>query len=198
MNEENKYSVSVPEGKSGAWEVKRFTVSKEDASLEMIRGMMHDGRYTPAGNYTGLFHNHSIVMSDTPAEIRDHHAPIFRSRGFVLINGLGLGVVLQAIARREDVKSVTVVEKSGDVINLVWPHYAKMFGKKIEIVHGDAFKFTPPKGKRYGFVWHDIWDSICANNLPEMRTLHRKYGRRAEQQGSWCRYQCERYAGMAR
>ena len=34
---------------------------------------------------------------------------------------------------------------------------------------------------------HDIWDDICLDNLETMATLHRKYGRRCDWQGSWKR-----------
>lgn len=46
-------------------------------------------------------------------------------------------------------------------------------------------------------VWHDVWDYIDANNLTQMHALHRKYGRRADWQGSWCRDQCERQRWFA-
>ena len=40
-------------------------------------------------------------------------------------------------------------------------------------------------------VWHDIWDEISDENLPEMHKLHRKYGQRANWHGSWARAECE-------
>jgi hypothetical protein len=49
------------------------------------------------------------------------------------------------------------------------------------------------KGERYGMVWHDIWDSFCGDNLPEMTRLKRKYGRRADWQGCWGEWQCRRH-----
>ena len=130
-------------------------------------------------------------MSDTPDEIRDFIIAMHHSIGHVLINGLGLGVVLQAVAKRKEVESVTVIELSKDVINLAQNHYHKMFKEKIQIINDDAFSFKTPKGKRYNYVWHDIWDSICSDNLEQMKTLHRKYGRISDAQNSWCRYQCE-------
>lgn len=68
----------------------------------------------------------------------------------------------------------------------------------MQIINADAFAYKPPKSKRYGAVWHDIWANICADNLPEMHKLHRKYGRIADWQGSWCRWQCERNRGEGR
>lgn len=89
------------------------------------------------------------------------------------------------------VDKVTVIEISPDVITLVGSYLKEHFGARLEIIEADAFTWQPPRGVRYGAVWHDIWDNICSDNLPEMHKLHRKYGRRTDWQGSWCRWRCE-------
>jgi hypothetical protein len=48
-------------------------------------------------------------------------------------------------------------------------------------------EYRPDAGARFGAIWHDIWDSICEDNLDQMKTLHRRYGRRCDWQGSWGR-----------
>lgn len=185
-------NVSVPEGASGSWRVERFTVSEEAAKMEAIRAIFTPGgRGVPAGDYTRLMRGGTVVMSDTPNEKRDHAWFVYQAKGRVLINGLGLGMVLGAILLKEAVTHVTVVEASEDVIQLVAPSYAD---PRVNIIHADAMKWKPPAGERYDTVWHDIWDDICADNLPEMATLHRRYGRRAAWQGSWARDLCKRYA----
>ena len=183
----DQYKITVPEGVSGKWKIERFTVSDEDASLERIRSIFDGGRGVPAGTYTRLMRGGTVVMSDTPDEIRDHLDAIREARGHVLVNGLGLGVVLQAALRKAEVENLTVVEQSPDVIALVAPHYQAMFGSRLEIVEADALEYKPPKGSRFGAVWHDIWDNMCADNLPQMHKLHRRYGRLSEWQGSWGR-----------
>lgn len=189
-----QYKVSVPAGQSGDWRIEQFTVGDEDAKFEQLRSIFNGGRGVPAGTYTRLMRGRQLVMSDTPDEIGDHLSIIHRASGHVLINGLGLGMVLQAVARKPEVESVTVIERSPDVIALVQPYYQAMFDSKIQIVNADAFDYKPPTGMRYNACWHDIWDDLCADNLPEMRTLHRKYGRRTDWQGSWGRALCERHA----
>jgi len=187
--------VTVPEGESGMWKIRRITVSEEASQRDMLRGLMSNhGRYTPPGTYTQLLRGGTIVMSDTPDEIRDLYPIQGHLSGHILINGLGLGCVLQIVARVPGVTKVTVVEVSEDVIKLVWDHYKQMFGNKIELIHADALTYKPPKGARFNYVWHDIWDFICGDNLPQMHHLHRRYGRLTEAQGSWCRRQCERYS----
>lgn len=185
------WKVDVPEGTSGQMSVVRFDVSEDESRMSFLTGR---GRGTPAGSYTKLVRQGSwgVVMSDTPDERRDHLEIMWAAKGRVLLNGLGLGCVLQCCARSEKVEKVTVVEKNEDVIKLVWPHYCERFGDKIEVVHADAFEYKPPRGVRYGAVWHDIWDDMCEDNLPQMHKLHRKYGRRTDWQGSWGREFIER------
>ncbi len=184
-------SVSIPEGKCGRWSVKRFSVSNEDAKFSALRAAMKGRGYVPPGEYTQLHcEGRGIVMSDTPDERRDHYEPVLRARGHVLINGLGIGMVLAAVLKKSEVTQVTVVELDPDVVALVGPAYEA--DSRVQIVTSSAYDYQPPKGERYGAVWHDIWDTICGDNLPEMTKLKRKYGRRADWQGCWCEYECKR------
>ena len=183
--------VNVPEGQSGDWKVERFTINKETARWSAMR----DGyRAVREGEYTKLTHKGRIVMSDTQAEQHDHYQPVRYARDHILINGLGIGMVLLNCMKRESVERATVIELSPDVISLVAPHYQEMFGGKVEIIQADAFTWKPLKGIKYGMVWHDIWPDINGDNYKEMKTLHRRFGRFADWQGSWCRSECKRNA----
>lgn len=176
--------VTLPEMANGPWRVERFKVDMHDFSA------MLSGRQIPIGEeFTRLMRGTTLVMSDTPAEMSDHRVAVRMAKGSCLINGLGLGLVLKAVLKKPDVTDVTVVELSQDLIDIVAPHYAD---DRVTFVCASAFDYRPPIGKRYGMVWHDIWDSICPDNLPEMNKLHRKYGCRSDWQGSWCREECER------
>lgn len=186
-----KYRVDVPEGVSGEWSVSRFTVSEQDAAYTRMRAALNPrerGREVPAGTYTQLRRGRTLVMSDTPAEIMDHLDFIHAATGRVLIHGLGLGMVLKAVLAKPDVTHVDVVEISEDVIRLVAPSYAD---PRVRIRHGDALTYRWPVGFSWDAVWHDVWDNICGDNLPSMKTLHRRYGKRTRWQGSWAREQCE-------
>jgi len=188
------YKVDVPPGELGDVVVERHEVTEDEARFGAMRAAIHGSRrYVPAGVYTGLKIKNSLVMSDTRDEILDHLEPIRYASGRCLVNGLGLGVVVNGMLMNSDVEDVTVVEINSDVISLVGPHWKDRYGDRLTVIHCDAFSFTPPKGERYGMVWHDIWGGICSDNLPEMHKLHRKYGRRCDRQGSWCRAECERH-----
>ncbi len=193
MNYLEEYKVSIPEGRSGDWEVSRFTVGKLNEDPKRLYYALH-GRDVPEGTYTRLTHGGSVVMSDTPMEVRDHLEVvgyINKFGGYVLINGLGLGVVLKAALACPKVVHIEVVEVSEDVIKLVAPTYQG--DPRLTIHHADAFTFQPPKDITWTIVWHDIWDTICSDNLAEMAKLHRKYGHRvAGWQGSWSKELCLR------
>lgn len=183
--------VTIPVGESGPYSISRFTISKEEAALENLR-MSFSGwgrRHVHEGEYTALRRGGVMVMSDTPAEMMDHYWFVQRAEGSILINGLGIGMCLKAVLAKAEVTDVTVIEVSSDVIRLVAPHYND---PRLQIINADAYTWQPPKGKRYNAVWHDIWNDICSDNLPEMEKLHRKYGRRTDWQGSWCKAECKR------
>ena len=176
----------VKPGESGIWKVQRFKVDHKQVAIENLRAI-RDGyrqRIIPPDQYTRLVYTGGVMMSDTPAEAHEHAAAFHSAKDSVLLNGLGLGFFLQAILTKKDVRDVTVIENSADVSKLVAPHFKK---ERVEIIQADAFDWQPPKGKHFGFVWHDIWPTICEDNLPEMKKLVRKYARRADSQDCWSR-----------
>jgi len=179
--------IDVPDGISNDWRIESFNVPKNDIS--QVFSLMKTGRGVPPGDYKRLKRNGTLVMSNAPDEIRDFIRFVYRAKGNVLVNGLGLGVLLKALLNKKEVISVTVIEKSKDVINLVADTYLK--DKRVTIINADAFEYKPAKDAYFDAVWHDIWDYITADNLPEMKKLTRKYGRKASYQESWCRAQCE-------
>jgi len=178
--------VNLPECSKGDWEIKIVVTDRVSWHDEMM------GRHIPLGEkITVLTRGDTLVMSDTPAEMRDHYEAVRQAKGSCLINGLGIGMVLKNILLNPDVTDVTVVEISQDLIDLVAPHYVD---QRLTIVCADAFAYKPPKGKVYDMVWHDIFDTICADNLEDMKRLHRKYARCSRWQGSWCRAECRHQA----
>jgi len=195
MNYTEKYKVSdVPEGQSGDWKIRRFVVNDKHDRVMQLSDMFHTGRYVPAGTYTGLYRKtnswggdqaYRVVMSDTPDEIWDMIDPIIHAEGKVLIVGLGLGVVLNAAAMHEDVTHIDIVEKSGDVLKLVQEHYEGKFPGKLNFIQIDIHDFRPQKGTHWDYIWFDIWDDICTDNLAEMAKLARRFGRLATRKGYW-------------
>lgn len=183
------WPVSAPDSvsDSGNVRIETFTVSEDEAKLHNIRSR---GRgYIEAGVYKRLVINGDTVMSNTPMEIRTNRMAYARATGRVLINGLGLGMLVEKMLTKPEVEHITVIEKNPEVIALVGPVFAN--NDRVTIIEADALEYRPPKGENYQLVWHDIWTFITSDNLPDMHKLHRRYGRRAEQQMSWAREECE-------
>ena len=182
---------TIPEGQIGDWAVKKFYVREEDAAFTALRALMHGGRgAVPSGDYYALMYRGAIVMSDTPNELSDQRMAIIGARGYVLVTGLGLGIIVDRMLQSEQydplcrdpgkdrislrVKHLTVVEKHLEVIQLVGPTLQGKYGDRLAIINADAFEWQPGD-RRFDYAYHDIWTDITSENLPGMRKLKRKY-----------------------
>lgn len=177
--------VTWPPCSNAGARIEQFTVERQAADLERLRAMIgHHGRYVPAGTYTKLLTLHpgggvTLQMSDTPDECHDAVDFVLTARGRVLVTGLGLGVVANALLLKESVTHVTVLEVSQHVIDLVGPLLEAQHGTdRLHIRQADALAYKPAPGERYDWAWHDIWPDIVSSNLAEMTTLRRRWCRR--------------------
>jgi hypothetical protein len=185
------FKVNIPEGRSGDWKIERYSLTEDEARFASMRG-----RSIRAGTYTGLFNRNAIWMSDTPGEIRDHIGFCQDAHGRVLITGLGLGMAIAVLLRKPNVTHVTVIEKSEDVIRLVAEHLPEQ--SKLNVIHADAFEYSPSKEDRFDFAWQDIWQHICVDNLEEITRLKRKWCRRVGSQSAWVEGTLRRQAKHSR
>lgn len=76
------------------------------------------------------------------------HAALYE--GHVLVAGLGLGLIVYALAANPKVKSITVIEREPDVIELVGHHLPK-----CKIVCADWDKYKPRK--KFDGVFFDLF-----------------------------------------
>lgn len=194
-----KLKSDVPPGEAEAWRVERFTVSKSDASFFNLRCAINPARGDRSilpGKYTKLSYYNQVIMSDTPAEKRDHLNYILEAKGDVLVTGLGLGWVIEGLFLNPKVKTVTVIEKELDVLHLVGNHLQKKYSKKLNIICGDAFCPPLPITAKFDCIWHDIWETICGDNWPEIKELRRIYRKYCKiiYQSSWCWKQVRKLA----
>ena len=160
-----------------------YDVTSFDAAMATMRGIR-----TYSGRACVLKVNGRTMMSDTNHERATNCEVVRQARGDMLIGGLGLGMILHPIMAKPEVRHVTVIEQSQDVIDLVSPTLPRR--DDITIIVADLMEWKPPRGMTWDVIYFDIWPDICIDNLGEIATLHRRFGRRKRPGGwmdSWCR-----------
>ena len=111
---------------------------------------------------TRLLERHIVWMSDTQLEVMGNARILEGVRGDVLTAGLGMGIFAYLAALQPAVVSVTVVEKSQEVVDLVGPVIAH---PKLKVLRGDVHEtFKMHKGL-YDFVYLDIWANLQSPTL---------------------------------
>lgn len=191
----------IPEGKQGAAEIVHYTIGESEHAYTRMRAAATGGREQPIpqGQYCRLMINGYVMMSDTPAEQRENTGFIVNATGDVLIAGLGIGMVIIPLLAKTTVKSVFVVEKSHDVIDLVEAplrkELARRFGEErsydLGVMEADIFDWEPPKGEKWDTIYFDIWAGKCTDNLKQMAKLHQKFGRRKTSKDAWMDSWCK-------
>lgn len=177
----------IPEGKIGEAEVQHFTISEEDCKLHNLRTAFSPGSarmQVEPGRYARLNVGGRLMMSDTPYEQFSNRWFVREATGNVLIGGLGLGMVVDALLRKgfeepeskfddkgEPIERITVIENSPDVIDLIWPHIRD---DRLRVIEGDAFDWKPERSEKFDTIYFDIWPDITIDNLPEIARLHQK------------------------
>ena len=149
----------IPEGRSGPWYILKRLFPIPTSSVRADKEVT-----LPAGEYTFLYRwtedtwaNEPpgvVVMEDTPFELSTHLGFILQAHGKVLVTGLGLGCVVRGLLANQNVKHVTCIENSKDVLKLVAPHMPK---RRLTIIEADARAWTAENRKPFDCAWHDLW-----------------------------------------
>ncbi len=94
-----------------------------------------------------------------------------RSRGRVLVGGLGLGLYPQYAVAGEAVR-FTVVERSPVVRDIVEPTLSVALGVPLEVHLGDVEVYLAgPVNTRYDTIFLDTWETLDALHLPTINRL---------------------------
>ena len=133
----------------------------DDISVDGYKEINHIGYFDKKFPYLALLKNNEIWMSLNPNEIKTMEPYIAKARGHVLVLGLGVGYVAYMMANKKEVKSVTVIEKDSNVINifsnLLWPSFSSK--EKIKIINDDALSYLKRKQRDFNYIFADIWHS---------------------------------------
>lgn len=144
----NEYNCLISAKKIGSFEIKN--TKNPD---EYIDGYMYRKKGDLNVSILELHGPNNILMKISPMEIESSYMFIKYAKGVVGIVGLGLGYVVQELAKKEEVKKVVVYEKEKDIIDLYYSSFKE--NNKIEIINEDAFK---AKGKKFDYFYVDIYE----------------------------------------
>jgi hypothetical protein len=154
-----RIKVNIPEAVSG------------DFRIEKIKTDHYCGSDEPLDTYTVLFNPHHNIMQDTTREYKEHEQFLKDAHGDVLVAGLGIGMIHQSLIDNPNVKSVTIVEKYQEVIDMVWEHCPK--DGTFRLVHADIYEWQPDS--KWDMGWFDSW--VGENEQNEYKKLMKEqYG----------------------
>lgn len=109
---------------------------------------------------TVIVENGETWMSPTLTEKNTMAVPIKKAHRNVLTFGLGIGYFPYNCILKEEVESVTIVEKNSDIIKLFKEKILPQFNtiKNINIIEGDLFDYYNDEFlKNFDYVFVDIW-----------------------------------------
>ena len=118
--------------------------------------------------------NLSCWMTVEPIEINTFKDFIDEATGDVLLIGCGLGYVAYMLSRKEDVKSITVVDNNEDVLELFNTHILPQFENKdkIRTIKSDGIKYLKDNDLRtFDHINVDIWYDTCDMIHPYLKCL---------------------------
>ena len=168
--ESNPYykNIKIKDAEIGRWNLKNEIFKPYEAFVFNDLKKMNDGRIIPQiGFFTSEFKFPAVLednrewMLVTPNEVETMKKAIDKASGKILTYGLGLGYYAYMTSEKEDVTSVTIVEKDKNVIALFEKYILPQFNNrdKIRIINEDAFIYAENyvQKENYNFIYTDIW-----------------------------------------
>ena len=132
----------------------------DDIKMDGYQENSQIGYFRDKFSYLALTQGNNIWMSLNPNEIETMKPFINKGKGNVLVLGLGMGYVPFMLSLKNCVKSITIVEKDQNIIDLfnefIWPKFVKK--EKIRIVKDDAIEYVKKqKEATYDYIFADLW-----------------------------------------
>jgi len=166
FQEIKRYSDLINQGTCGDYKIVKDTIIKQE-----LQGYMYENEEEYDIDIVQLYKNGNNLMKLTPKTVESSYGAISFARGKVGVIGLGIGYVVQEIARKDSVEEVIVYEISEEIIKLYNNNFPK--NEKIRIIKGDAFK---AKRNKFDFFYVDIYkcelSSKIVNDYKTLNELH--------------------------
>ena len=166
-------NIRFPKGENGKWAFETRICKPYEVFVYDDPKIFPDGRILPCIGFfdteypfPAVLENGREWMTLMPNETNTTKPAIEVSQGKVLTYGLGLGYFAYMASIKPDVESVTVVERSRDVIDLFKKHILPQFPypDRVSLVESDAFEYAEKEMQAGGFdtvfvdIWHDPSD----------------------------------------
>lgn len=161
-------NIKVTNIKKDNWEIKKEKylpyqgfVYNDFKLLNNYQELVSLGFFNEDFEYLAVLENDVEWMTITPNEINTMKEPILRAKGKVITFGMGLGYFAYMASLKEEVESVTIVEKDYKVISLFKKYILPQFEyqEKIKIVNMDAFEYID-KLNDYDYLFIDLWRDV--------------------------------------
>ena len=131
----------------------------DDIYLDEYKEYSRIGYFTSDFPYLALTEGNNVWMSLNPNEIETMKPYIAKAKGNVLVLGLGMGYVPYMVSLKEEVKSITIIEKDKEIIELFKKALLPLFPNKdkIKIIEDDAIRYLNKKEATYDYIFADLW-----------------------------------------
>ncbi len=160
-------NIKIPADVRGKWAFKEEFLAPFEPFVCRDFKVLPDGRmlpqiafFTEKYPFPAVLENGREWMTLQPNEMVTTWPAIAKARGRVLTFGMGLGYFTYHAAQKPEVESVTVVDISGEVLDLFRTHILPQIPhkEKIHLVQKDAYAFAEEDMEgNFDFVFADIW-----------------------------------------
>ncbi len=113
-------------------------------------------------DFPGIYEGMIPWVSVCPSEMNSMKQEIRQAYGRTLVLGLGLGYYPFMISKKSEVKSITIVERQPEIIDIFETYLLPQFSekKKIRVIQADAYEYLESvENGEYDFCFADIWES---------------------------------------
>ena len=160
--------ISFPTIKRENWEMRTGFYAPYEAFVcrsitveKSLKELPHIGFFEEKFEFPAVYENGREWMTVTPNEIETMKEPIAEAHGRVITLGLGLGYFTHQVSEKENVSSVTVIERDKNIISLFKEFILPQFEHrdKITIIEADAFEYLEKSDpeKNFDFMFADLW-----------------------------------------
>ena len=172
------FNISVPNAKIGNFALMAVTYDRGEIFQHEMPDFESDLVVPRLGFFSELVAFPSVYegvipwVSVCPSEISSMQTQIRRARGRVLVLGLGIGYYPYVVSEKENVGSITIVERQPEIIELFEKNILHQFTNrgKIRIVRSDAYEFLDSvRDGEFDFCFADIWEGQMDGALAYLR-----------------------------